>query len=153
MKYRKYETLKIELLSDPLGRGYSGMSDQEAADDLNTAYRSRDRRDQTWDIEKLIPNTERLAWFIASQSTDPAYVPVVAFWHGWQAALSSNALFNMQSPTFQEAMAMMGPNGFQILSQSTIDAINALSIEYYTRAEELNLPLIKTHYVTTARSM
>lgn len=33
------QKLKVELVSDPLGRGYAGMSDQEAADDLNTAYR------------------------------------------------------------------------------------------------------------------
>lgn len=31
--------LKTELTDDPLTRGYSGMSDQAAADDLNTAYR------------------------------------------------------------------------------------------------------------------
>ncbi len=35
--------LRTELLTDPLVRGYSTMSDQEAADDLNTEYRSRDR--------------------------------------------------------------------------------------------------------------
>lgn len=28
-----------ELTDDPLGRGYSAMTDQQAADDLNTAYR------------------------------------------------------------------------------------------------------------------
>lgn len=32
-------TLATELSTDPLGRGYSGMTDQQAADDLNTAYR------------------------------------------------------------------------------------------------------------------
>ena len=31
--------LRDELLTDPLTRGYSGMTDQEATDDLNTAYR------------------------------------------------------------------------------------------------------------------
>lgn len=33
------QVLKDELTADPLGRGYSGMTDAEAADDLNTAYR------------------------------------------------------------------------------------------------------------------
>ena len=37
------EILRDELLSDPLGRSYSTMSDQEATDDLNTEYRSRNR--------------------------------------------------------------------------------------------------------------
>lgn len=31
--------LAAELANDPLGRGYAGMTDQEAADDLNTLYR------------------------------------------------------------------------------------------------------------------
>ncbi len=31
--------LKSEIAGDPLGRGYSGMSDAEIATDLNTAYR------------------------------------------------------------------------------------------------------------------
>lgn len=31
--------LAAELTTDPLGRGYSGMTDQQAADDLNTLYR------------------------------------------------------------------------------------------------------------------
>lgn len=34
-----YQILADELAIDPLGRGYSAMSDVEAADDLNTAYR------------------------------------------------------------------------------------------------------------------
>ena len=32
--------LKIELDADPLVRGYSGMTDQQAADSLNTVNRS-----------------------------------------------------------------------------------------------------------------
>ena len=35
-----YQTLHDELINDPLGRGYSGMTDSEAADDLNTVYRT-----------------------------------------------------------------------------------------------------------------
>lgn len=38
-----YEALKAEILADPLGRGYAGMTDQQAADDLNTEYRTRNR--------------------------------------------------------------------------------------------------------------
>lgn len=33
------DALAAELANDPLGRGYSGMTDQQVADDLNTAYR------------------------------------------------------------------------------------------------------------------
>lgn len=33
------QALSIEITDDPLGRGYSTMTDQQVADDLNTAYR------------------------------------------------------------------------------------------------------------------
>jgi len=36
-----YQKLKSEVLTDPLNRGYSGMSDQEIVDDLNTQYRTQ----------------------------------------------------------------------------------------------------------------
>jgi len=35
-----YQALRTELDVDPLSRVYSGMTDGEAADDLNTAYRT-----------------------------------------------------------------------------------------------------------------
>ena len=35
-----YTALKSELDTDPLTRGYSGMTDEQAADDLNTVYRT-----------------------------------------------------------------------------------------------------------------
>jgi len=41
--------IRTELLTDPLSRGYSGMTDQAAADDLNTSYRTRDRTSMTGD--------------------------------------------------------------------------------------------------------
>ena len=53
------KALKIELETDPLGRGYSSMTDTEAANDLNTAYRSRikARLDQT-DLYNSIDQSE-----------------------------------------------------------------------------------------------
>ncbi len=41
--------IRDELLTDPLTRGYSGMTDQEAADDLNTSYRTRNRTSMSGD--------------------------------------------------------------------------------------------------------
>jgi hypothetical protein len=38
-----YEELNAELTIDPLTRGYSGMTDEAAATDLNTVYRTRAR--------------------------------------------------------------------------------------------------------------
>ena len=39
---KNLEKLKDEIADDPLGRGYAGMADQAVADDLNTAYRTRE---------------------------------------------------------------------------------------------------------------
>ena len=36
--------IKAEIDADPLGRGYAGMTDQQVADDLNTAYRELSER-------------------------------------------------------------------------------------------------------------
>ena len=43
------DILRDELLNDPLVRGYSTMSDREAADDLKIEYRSRNRVRMTGD--------------------------------------------------------------------------------------------------------
>jgi len=34
-------SLKTEITTDPLSRGYSGMTNLEAANDMNTAYRTK----------------------------------------------------------------------------------------------------------------
>lgn len=41
--------LADELANDPLARGYAGMTDQQAADDLNSLYRERDKQSLTGD--------------------------------------------------------------------------------------------------------
>jgi hypothetical protein len=38
-----YQILYDEITNDPLGRGYSGMTDEDIATDLNTAYRTETR--------------------------------------------------------------------------------------------------------------
>ena len=42
--------LSDELANDPLGRGYAGMTDAQAATDLNTVYRTRYRLLDTRDL-------------------------------------------------------------------------------------------------------
>ncbi len=53
------DILRDELLNDPLIRGYSTMSDREAADDLKTEYRTRNRAFMTGDeVYRETDNTE-----------------------------------------------------------------------------------------------
>jgi hypothetical protein len=42
-----YAALKVELDTDPLGRGYAGMGDEEAANSLNANGRNVDRTEVT----------------------------------------------------------------------------------------------------------
>jgi hypothetical protein len=56
-----YQALNTELTTDPLGRGYSGMTDEQAATDLNTVYRTRPRSSMSGDeIFAATDNTEFL---------------------------------------------------------------------------------------------
>ena len=43
------DTLQDELATDPEGRGYAGMTDEEAAADLNISNRTRNRTSMTGD--------------------------------------------------------------------------------------------------------
>lgn len=57
-----YKAFKSEIVNDPLARGYSSMTDQQVADDLNTAYRPH---------RTPIPSSELLAWSAGrSKNTD-----------------------------------------------------------------------------------
>jgi hypothetical protein len=75
--------LSDELSNDPLGRGYSTMTDEEAASDLNTAYRSRIKSSMSGD--EIFTQTDaaefagltdhkRLAWvsWTGKDSIDPS---------------------------------------------------------------------------------
>jgi len=54
--------LKTELLTDPLSRGYSGMSDVAAAADLNTVYRQINKVSMTGsEVLNALDTTEVLA--------------------------------------------------------------------------------------------
>jgi hypothetical protein len=56
------DTLKTEVTTDPLGRGYSGMSDSEVADDMNTVYRTKTRETVSgWEIFNITDDVEYAA--------------------------------------------------------------------------------------------
>lgn len=77
-----YQVLNTELTTDPLSRGYAGMTDEQAAADLNTVYRQRNRTTMTgselWentDSTELdaLTDTQRSQWisFCGIDSHDP----------------------------------------------------------------------------------
>ena len=79
-----------ELLEDPLGRGYSSMSDQEAADSLNVVNRTRIRASMSGDeffqatdeAEFMgLTDAKRALWlsFCARAAIDPGAAASTAF--------------------------------------------------------------------------
>jgi hypothetical protein len=124
--------LKNELLTDPLARGYSGMTDQQAADDLNTVYRTRNRTSMTgrefknqWDATEfsvLSESQQSLLYSLASRDDlDP---------------------FGIDATTVQGIF----PGG-----GTTITALAAYRVEDISRGEELGIGTVSAANVDSAR--
>ncbi len=123
--------LKTELTDDTLGRGYAGMSDQAAADDLNTAYRSRDRQTMT---ASEVANAIDLTELTALSAEADAEV-----WR-WLSLGTLNP-FGVEATRFT---AIFGAG-------NTIAALQAARVEAITRAQELGLGTVKPGHVEEAR--
>lgn len=134
MDAEQLQTLHDELTGDPLGRGYSGMSDSQAADSLNTADRSISRATiQTWEIiEATVPaeydalsaaNKQRYQAFVSAGTLDPNGTNVVA-------AFSS-----------------------MFAGTTTLTNLAELQTRPASRAEELGLPRVHYWDVGQARAL
>ena len=130
-----YEDLWNELNNDPLGRGYSGMTDQQAADDLNTVYRTRLR--DTLDSAEIYEALD-IAEFQGLSDAQKAYVrdvlglgPDVQVGPNTKARTLFISLFGAQS--------------------QTITNLVASATEDISRATELGFPTVKPGHVTDAR--
>ncbi len=131
------DTLRDELLTDPLSRGYSTMTDQEAADDLNTAYRTRDRTSMS--ASEVYNAVDQTNW-VALTAVDQAEI--------WNILhLGEVNPFGREASRF---VAIFGGGSV------TITALQAARVESITRAQELGLPqhkgLLLVGYVTSART-
>ena len=127
--------LKDELVNDPLGRGYAGMTDQAAADDLNTAYRTQDRTSMT---ASEVANAIDVAEFISLTNSQAQEI-----WN-WLHLGTLNP-FGIEATRF---LAIFGGGS------ATIAALLAIRVESITRAQELpgvRSP-VKVGHVQVARS-
>jgi hypothetical protein len=62
------DILRDEVIADPLGRGYAGMTDQQVATDLNTVYRTTNKTSMTAsDVLNAVDVTEYNALSAADQ--------------------------------------------------------------------------------------
>ncbi len=124
--------LEDEIADDPLGRGYSTMSAQQVADDLNTQYRSKNKVIMTGtEISDVITKAaysalteekkDRLLLFVNKGDADP-------FGFGETVMLD---IFGSGS--------------------DTITALAAARVVLVTRAKELALPEIKAGWIEEIR--
>lgn len=128
-----YQALNSELVSDPLSRGYAGMTDAEAAADLNTVYRTRN---------------------ITSMSASQVLNKVDATEYAALADLQKNTVWGLLG------MGTLNPWGVEatIIQQvfgggsATVAALAASRTETISRAAELGLGVVTTGDVQKARA-
>lgn len=131
-----YVILHDELSTDPLTRGYSTMTDAEAADDLNTVYRTRtvERLDQA-----DVYNAVVMAEFTALSAEGRREV-----WDIVQVGGASGLWVRPGDTARERFIALFGAGS------DTIQALAALLTEDISRAQELGLGTVKPGHVTKA---
>jgi hypothetical protein len=130
-----YQALAAELTDDPLARGYAGMDDDQAAADLNTAYRTRTRAYvYGWEIFNATDSAEYGALTDAQKSSWDALCAI------FQIDTASGVAKSREAELFGAGT-------------TTRSNLQALRIEDISRATELGLPWIRTGDVTYARSL
>ena len=121
-------TLKTELTDDPLARGYSGMTDEQAAADLNSIYPAPDTR-----TRPRASMTSSEIW----QSVDiPAYKLLLA---DKQDNIKLVMSFGVVDPFGKEADIFIDAFG---AGSATITALQAARQEIVSRAMELGLGIV-----------
>lgn len=130
-----YIVLRDELLADPLGRGYSGMTDEAAATDLNTAYRERDIL--ALSASQILNVTDLAEYNALSDSAKDAF---------WRVLHMGSKL----NPWGMEASIMTTIFG---AGSDTIANLQTLRRESITRGVELALGHIRVGHVIHARTL
>lgn len=127
------EKLRNEIETDPLERGYAGKTDQQAADDLNTAYRTRIKATMLAtevmnaidkaEFDLLLPTAQQRVW-------DILHMGVI-------------------NPNGVEKDMFVSVFGAQ---SDTIGNLAAARTESISRATELGLSKVKPGHVAMARA-
>lgn len=129
------QLLATELTSDPLVRGYSGMSDEAAADSLNTIDRDQNRSSISGD-----------AAFDATDSTEFAALSAhkQQLWLAW-CGRSDIDPFGSANVAFVQWIFGGGA--------TTITNLVALRKQQVSRATELGIGFVRTGDVSQARAL
>jgi len=115
------EQLASEISNDPLGRGYSTMTDQEVADDLNTSYRTRNLNSFSGDF--MFTQTDFTEFQGLTDHKQQLWISFTS-----KASVDPWAQTNVDFVT-----NLFGSNS------STVSALSNARTEGITRAEELGI--------------
>lgn len=130
-----YAALHDELIGDPLGRGYAGMSDPQAADSLNTPNR---------DIAVDSVASE----FVVAALEAPEVAALTAAQQRTMWGIIGAGTVRAADPDVKGVFAdLFGP------ATATRANLLALSIQTVSRAEEIGIGFVKAPDVNEARAM
>ena len=150
-----YQSLSVELTTDPLARGYSGMSDEAASADINTEY-----RDVNYPILLDAVNyaiRENGKW---TQYREEAELQTVAGTYDNQSMREFMDMFtgftslpevDMQATYMDGLIDDMVTEGS--MGAGVAAALKAFGVQTVSRAVELELGNVRTGDVTFARSL
>jgi len=131
-----YAILKTELTDDPLTRGYAAMSDQQAADSLNTANRSH--LSDTLSSALLFENIDRTEFQALTAAMQSRVDRLLGLGEGIKVGPGSQAR--------AELLAVFGGGS------ATAASLVAALTETVSRAQELGLPQLSAQMINNART-
>jgi len=131
-----YQALWTEISTDPLGRGYSAMTDPEIAIDLNMVYRTRTRN--TLSSAEIYENIV-VSEFQSKTDAQKVYIRDIL-------GLGSDVRVGPDSKARQVMLAIFGAES------NTIANLAAILQEDISRATELGFGYVSGQDVETARA-
>lgn len=143
------EKLRSELLNDPLTRGYSAMSDSEAAADLNTEYRKKQIPIPVENVRRYLFTQNK--WLSIKNGTQNSAKMATD-------AVSMFTVFDVRVPEVETTVINLLDS---LIADGLIvtvdkDAILEMQWEYMSRAEELRIlggsPEVGAAHVQSARA-
>ena len=153
-----YTVLVPEVRDDPLGRGYSGMTDAEAAADLNTPSQTvvvSRRCDERVIIAEFEPSATAADAFldklqlVAEDAGFAAHGLVAKVLKWLNVPVESGGGFDFGHPRTQAiAPALVGQQG---ITEAEVAALLALANETQSRAQQLGLGTVSSGHVKSAR--
>ena len=150
-----YNVLNTELTTDPLTRGYAGMTDQQAADDINTVYRLVNYPVFTDGLNAAI--RESLKWTSYREKSETQTIenvydfPAMREFMDLFFSTSENQALDLQNSYFTWLIDSMVSEGS--MGAGAADALRTFGEQTVSRGTELGLGTVAEGDVQQARAL